>query len=283
MPQSLYDSLLIRMDGRAYSNYFACFCPYDEHKAPAMLVHDDGLFVCLSCGKKGTHAQLDKKIGSHYIPSQRIDTVSRVLPSWRKWEHAYGDLKGIVDEAHRQLNRHPQFQLYLKKRKIDDYIDEGCLGFLDRWITFPVFDINRQVVDIVVRTTSNKPETRYVVAPADPGNLRPLYCPCWEKVKEASTVYVVYGLIDAISLHLAGLPCVTGITGKSLPAELLKPLNKKFVIVPDEGEESEAHRLANAVGWKARVKKLSYPEGTKDPDGIRRLFGNQSLLQLLGA
>jgi len=284
MPPSLYDSLITKLDGRPYSNYFACFCPFDTHKTPAMLVYDDGFFVCLSCGRKGTHAQLSKKVGSHYRPPIQDYTVSRLLPSWRKWERDYGDLPGIVYTAHKSLKRHPQFQTYLKKRKIDDYIDEGVLGFLDGWITFPVFDCRRQIVDIVVRSTSTKSDTRYVVAPSASSDYRPLYCPSWKRVEEAQTVYVVYGIVDSISLHLAGLPVVTGITGKSLNADVLRPLGKRFIILPDDGEEDAAHKLANKLGWRAAVKELDYPDDEhKDPDSVRRDFGNQTLLQLVGA
>lgn len=277
---NLYDVLLERMEGRQYQTYFSTFCPFDTHKSPALLVYEDG-FVCLSCHKTGTLSYLDKFTGSHFIP-QRNDTVSRVLPRWRKWEQKYGDLEGIADAAHNSLKHNAPYQTYFKKRKIYEYVDEGNLGYLDGWCLFPVYNSGAGLVDIVVRSTNRFNPSRYVVAPNHNGE-RHLFVPSWEKVNEAKTIYVVYGIIDSISLHLAGLPSVTGVTGKSLNAELLKPLGKRFVIVPDENEEQEAHRLANNLGWKAVVKKIDYPEGTKDTDDIRRQFGNTALLNLLGA
>lgn len=272
------------MEGRQYSNYFSAYCPFEEHKSPALLVHDDGLFVCLSCGRKGTHKQLDKKIGSHFLP-QKNNTVSRVLPQWRKWEEKYDDLAGIVHYAHQSLLKHEQFQKYLKERKIYEFTNDGRLGYLDGWLTFPVYDCGLNLLDIVVRSTNSHSDTRYVVHPNSSSNLRPIYCPSWKKVNESSTVYVVYGIIDSISLYLAGLPTVTGVTGKSLSPELLLPLHKRFIIVPDDGEDREAHKLANQLGWKARVKKIDYSqfedEKIKDPDSIRCNFGNQTLLQAL--
>lgn len=282
MPPQLYESLLERLGGRQYSNYFACFCPFDTHKTPAMLVHDDGLFVCLSCGKKGTHAYLDKVIGSHFIPQQRMDTVSHVLPQWRKWEQKYDDLEGIADAAHKSLKRNPAFQTYFRKRKIYEYVEEGRLGYLDGWVLFPVISDKRNIIDIVVRSTSKHSDSRYVVHPSVCGDVRPLYCPSWEKVNQSETVYVVYGIIDSISLHLAGLSVVTGITGKSLSAELLKPLRKRFIILPDDGEEAEAHKLANSLGWRCSVKKLNWPENAKDCDDVRRMYGDSALLRFIG-
>lgn len=282
MPQSLYDSLLERMEGRQYSNYFATFCPFDSHKTPALLIFEDGLATCLSCNRTWTHKQVDKKIGSHFIP-QGFDTVSKVLPRWRKWEEKYGDLEGIVYYAHQSLTKHKQFQRYLKERKIYEFVDEGFLGYLDGWLTFPVYSRSSEIIDVVVRSISVHGDVRYVVKPDEYGNVRPLYCPDWKKVLDSTTIYVVYGIIDAISLHLAGLPVVTGVTGKSLPSELLRPLNKRFIIVPDAGEDREAHKLANELGMKARVRKIDYDkfENTKDPDDVRRIFGNEALLQLL--
>lgn len=278
MTISLYDSLLERMEGHPYSHYFSTFCPFDSHKTPALLVFDDGLAKCLSCEKVWTHQQLDRKIGSHFMP-HHIDTVSVVLPQWRRWEQKYGDLNGIAQAAHRNLVRNPNYQTYLRRRKIYEYVEDGCLGYLDGWITFPVMDVQLSIIDIVVRSIQRDTDVRYVVHPG--GDIRPLYVPSWGKVTKSETVYVVYGIIDAISLHLAGLPVVTGVTGKSLSPDLLKPLRKRFLIVPDAGEELAATRLANSLGWRARVKKISWPEGTKDCDDIRRTFGNDSLIQAL--
>lgn len=281
MPPSLYNSLIEKLEGHPYSNYFSCWCPFDKHKSPALLVYDDGLFVCLSCGKKGTHKFLDRYIGSHFRPQQTQCQPSRVLPQWRRWEQKYDDLEGIVYHAHRSLKRQAMFQSFFKARKILEYVDEGNCGYLDGWVLFPVYDDRKKLLDVVVRATSGKGDTRYVVAPRDDRGIRPLYVPSWQKVNNADTVYVVYGVIDAISLHLSGLPSVTGVTGKSLHADVLLPLRKRFVIVPDEGEEQEAHKLANQLGWRARVKELEYPDNVKDPDGLRKMFGSSYLQEIL--
>ncbi len=283
MPQDLYTSLLERLEGRPYSNYFSAWCVWDTHSTPAMLVYEDGMVKCLSCNRFWNHRQLDKKIGSHFVPNQRSNTVSNILPAWKKWEREYGDLEGIADAAHKSLKRNPAFQTYFKKRKIYEYVEEGHLGYLDGWVTFPVFDMRNILCDIVVRSTSRRSDTRYVIRP-NLGSARPLYIPSPDRVNQSQTIYVVYGIVDAISLHLAGLPAVTGTTGKSLSAELLRLMNKRFIIVPDMGEEAEAHKLANKLGWRCSVKELDYPDDEhKDPDSIRRDFGNQKLLQFIGA
>ena len=279
---SLYESLMERLEGRQYSNYFSCFCPFDSHKSPALLVYDDGMFVCLSCGKKGNLKYLDKFTGSHFIPSQKVNTVSNVLPRWRKWEEKFGSLEGIVDAAHKSLKRHSQFQTYFRKRKIYEFVDEGHLGYLDGYCLFPVYSIGGRVIEIVARSTFNGSGVRYCVSSRMDSEL-PLYCPSWRRLDASKSVFVVFGIIDAISLHLANLAVVTGITGKSLSPELLKPLGKRFVIIPDKDEEREGALLANKLGWRARSKNINWPDGTKDCDDIRRIYGNEFLLQTLGA
>jgi hypothetical protein len=278
----LFDSLLERLEGRKYSNYFSAFCPFEEHKSPALLVYEDG-YVCLSCRRTGSLDYLNKSIGSHFRPTQHLYTVSRVLPRWRNWEEKYGSLEGIAHAAHKSLKANTPFQTYFKRRKIYDFVEEGILGIMGGWIVFPVFDRTGSIIDLAVRSIRNDSDIRYVVHPSTDLSIRPLYAPSWSKVEQADLIYVVYGIIDSISLHLAGLPVVTGVTGKSLHPDLLLPLRKRMVILPDAGEEVEAHRLANKLGWRAKVKELSFPDGCNDPDDIRRKFGNEFLVQAVGA
>lgn len=278
----LYNSLLERLEGRPYGHYFAAWCVWDKHSTPAMLVFNDGMVKCLSCNKIWSHEQLNKKIGGHFVPQKNNSVSFRLLPKWRKWEEKYESLEGIVEYAHNSLKKHKQFQTYFKERKIYEFMESGSLGYLDGWAVFPVYVRTGEIVDLVARSISNHSDIRYVVHPSN-GNheFHPLYVPSWERLDKSDTVYVVYGLIDAISLHLAGLPVVTGVTGKSLSPELLKPLGKRLIIVPDDGEEKEAHLLANKLGWRAKVKKMTWPDKCKDTDDIRRLYGNEALLSAL--
>jgi hypothetical protein len=278
---SLYDSLLEKLDGRQYSNYFSAFCVFESHEKPALLVYDDGKFVCLSCRRTGTHEYLAKQIGAHFRP-QKLTQSHSVLPRWRSWEQRWGDVEGIARNAHKSMLAFPQFQSYFKKRKIYEYSTDGLLGYCDGWACFPVRNRSGQIIDMVVRAVSGKGDTRYVVHPDHSSDTRPLYVPSWQRVEQAETVYVVYGIVDAIGLELCGLPVVTGVTGKSLSPDLLKPIGKKFIIIPDLGEEQDAYQLANKLGWRANVLRLAYPSGTKDCDNIRTQFGEDYLRQMIG-
>lgn len=276
---SLYDDLMEKLDGREYGHYFSALCAFHDDSNPSMFVYQDGYFRCAACGKHGSHAYLAKRL-SMQVPLTRSQP-SRVLPQWRRWEEKYGDLEGIARFAHESLKRSPKN--WIKERKIENFVESGRLGFLDGWITFPLVDDGLRVIDIVVRAIKGKGDTRYVVHPVS-GDVssRPLYIPNWQRVKEARTVYVVFGIIDAISLELLGLPVVTGITGQSVPVDRLRELNKRLIFLPDLGEEESAHKIANAYGMGARVRKLLYPEKTKDCDEVRRLYGNDFLMNMIG-
>lgn len=276
---SLYENLLEKLNGHEYSNYFVANCVFHDDHSPSMFVYDDGNFRCAACGKRGTLKFLAGKVGDHFLP--RRDTVSsRILPQWKSWEREFGDLDEIVGVAHRSLVRHPQLQGYLKKRKYERFIEKGFFGRIGRWIVVPVYSPDHELVDVVCREISGKTSTRYVVAPK-PDGTRPLYSPDWERVKKSPYVYVVFGIFDSWAFESIGEPCVTGITGQNMPICLLEALGKRGIIVPDQNEAPAAHRLANGLGWRYRVKELDFPEGTKDPSGIHEMYGDDVLRKII--
>lgn len=288
---SIYDSLQAKLENiHIYSGYFSSLCPFHDDSSPSFFVYEESEkksmeYQCRACGAHGSLAYLDRYLGTHIrrgLTQSQLKPV--VLPRWKQWERDYGNLEGIVQYAHENLLRHTNYRKWFERRQIDEFIEQGRLGYISGWAIFPVFHSDLRIADIAVRAVSGKGDIRYSVsALVDHSSLRPLYIPNWERVNLSKTIYVVYGIVDAIALELAGLPAVTGITGKSLSADLLKPLNKRYIIVPDDGEEREAHQLANKLGWRARVQRIKYPENTKDADDIRIKFGNQYLLNALGA
>ncbi len=279
MSSSLYESLMEKLNGHRYDGYFSSCCPFHPDSHPSFFVYQNGNWRCSSCRAWGkTLDQLAKRLGNKVVTSP---TARVVLPRWREWEIRYGDMLSIAQHAHDACKRFTPWMWYFEERKIEQFFEQGMFGYLDGWVLFPVFDDKRKIQNIVVRMTKGN-GARYVIKQLE--ERKPLlYCPNWERFAQSDTVYVPFGLIDAWAFEAIGLACVTGITGKSLDADLLKQYKKRYVFVPDEWEELEAHKLANKIGYGARVKQLSYPEDTKDPDGVRRLFGNETLLSMIGA
>lgn len=277
---SLYSQLQEKLEGRQYNGYFACLCQFHDDHAPSMFVYEDtGTYSCKSCGAHGSLEKLNRHLGGNSAKVRK--STPQVLPQWRRWEEQYGDLEGIAKHAHESCKRFPQWRFYFKERQIDQFFELGYFGFIDNWATFPVFDAQHKIQNIVVRHTKRK-DVRYAIKHIEDSNPL-LYCPDWNRVQDSEVVFVPFGIVDAWSFQAIGLASVTGITGKSLSADLLRTLGKRIILVPDEWEEKEAHKLANALGWRARVKRIAYPEGSKDPDELRRHLGNEYLLQMVGA
>lgn len=287
---SLYDELLEKANGIEYSNYFMMLCPFphngrlEEH--PSMMVHDDGIYKCLGCGKFGKDLRvLLRKIDKNY-DSSPIKSQWTVLPKWHKWEDKYGSIRGIAERAHKSLEWFPERRAFFKRRKIAHFIEQGMFGSLEGWYLFPILNPEGKVIDIVVRAGAGKKNApRYVLHPDNDRESPYLYVPNWHRLYGATKVYVPFGMIDAWSFEDIDIAAVTGTAGKSIPPtrlkELAEQLGVEFIFVPDKGEEKEAYHLANKLGWRADVKVLRYPEGTKDPDEIRVKLGKEKLEEMI--
>lgn len=275
---STYSQLQEKLNGHPYNGYFTSLCVFHSDHSPSFFVWEDGRYRCKTCGASGTNEYLLRYLGGHEVKAKK--GKSQVLPQWIAWENKWGDLEGIARHAHESCKRYPQWMFYFKERKIDEFFELGYFGYIEGWVTFPVFDEKRKIQNIVARHTKRK-DVRYAIKHLE-DNHPILYCPNWNRVKNSEVVYVPFGIIDSWAFESLRLASVTGITGKSLSAELLKSLGKQIVIIPDEWEENEAYGIANLLGWRGRVKRISYPEGVKDPDGLRTRFGNEYLLQVIG-
>jgi DNA primase len=279
----LYDVLLEKMNGKSYDSYFMACCPFlhDGHKEthPSLQVHDDGRFNCLTCHKTGTLKFLAKVISHDTLSIGKQTPI--VLPRWRKWEDKYGDISEIAHHAHQSLKRFPQFQAYFKKRKIAQFIEQGRFGYMDGWCLFPILDPHGKVIDIVVRSAGNKKETRYVLHPDKDRESPYIYCPDWKRVELSDIVYVPFGIIDAWAFYSIGYPCITGTSGTSFNLERLKELHKHLIFIPDKGEEDDARELSNQLGWDADTFIIDWPDGCKDSDDIRRIYGDEALSKLI--
>jgi hypothetical protein len=270
---TLYSQLQEKLQGHIYKGYFMASCLWhgtDIH--PSLQVSEFG-FKCLSCGKHGSLVSLNKFLGGRDIKVN--NGKSQVLPAWKKWEQKYGDLEGIATFAH----KHAELW-YMEHRGIDKFYEQGFLGTIDNFLLFPVFDEHRKIVSIVLRYTGkNKNTSRYITHQTIDGK-QYLYIPNRERVNNSDYVVVCYGIIDSWSFEDIGIPAVTGCVGKFSSPELLLPLNKKIYIVPDAGEENDAHRLSNSLGWKSKVLSFKYPNGLKDVDEVRMGLGKEKLLSM---
>jgi hypothetical protein len=91
-----------------------------------------------------------------------------------------------------------------------------------------------------------------------------LYVPSWKRCNAKDTIYVTFGIIDAVTLYAAGFASMSTTTGKRINPSAFDNIRKSIIIVPDSGEEQEALKLAAKLGWRGKVLQLDYPDGCKD-------------------
>jgi hypothetical protein len=249
------------------SRYFACYCPIESHAKQALMVYVDGCW-CASCNRSYSLEYIKSKSSS--LPTSYRPTIVeyRTLPRWRQWEKRYGDLQGIADAAHKNLLKIKA--TYFKNRGLEGYIKKAHYGLMDGFAVIPVFDKEHNVIDIVCRSIKQQ-NVKYAVASISENEIRPLYCLDWDLVMRSQKVYVVFGIFDLTAFDILGLPCLTGITGKSINPSLFDEFpGKEFVIVPDRNEEKDAYKLASNLGWRGSVLRVNYPFKIKDMDELRR-------------
>lgn len=276
---TLYQDLQERLDGvSTYQGYFMALCPFHDDHSPSFMVHDDGKYYCKTCHASGTLEYLERYLGKRFDPTRpRVIVESKpiVLPKWKLWEKQWGTLEGIARAGHDVAMRYDGMRMWFANRGLLPYMQKGMFGWLDGWSLMPVMNAEREVVEIVVHGQGS---VRYAIR----GTQETLYCPDWERLALADTIYIVYGMVDSWAMHDCGLPVITGITGKALNADLVYALHKKSIIVPDYMEYEDAWKLKLKLGMDAEVMELDYPFGTKDPDNVWRKLGKATLLSMLG-
>jgi len=98
-------------------------------------------------------------------------------------------------------------------------------------------------------------------------------------------LYVVFGMIDALTLSELRLPVVTSTGGaKSFQPQWLENYRKPILVIPDKGEDRAATNLAGGLDWRGKVKRLDYHGVFKDPNDYLMAGKRTELLkELVGA
>lgn len=263
-----------KLDGHFYGHYIAVKCLFHNDENPSMLVFEDG-YHCMACGASGGIEKLLKKIKAEVEP--RASEYRDFRNPFSRWLRQFS-IADFCHQAHASLKRWPDLKCYLKKRDIDQLIDDQLLGFADGWYIFPVRNRIGDIVTAVARAGEAIQEAknlRYLI-PHDAPQV--LYIPSHELISKSDKVYVTFGIIDSLILYSMGLASVSGLTGKSVKPELFDAIRKPIEIIPDFGEEEAARKLASHLGWRGNVKRLDYPEDCKDVADVYHLHGVKSLV-----
>jgi len=262
-----------------HGKYFSCTCPFHNDSQPSLMVYEDG-FNCKACGERGSLEKLQNKIRGGNKPSV-LDTVSSSnrTPSWQTWRTKYGDWHTLAVEAYKRAQQAPFLWNYVTNRRISQTtVDKEMIGWVDRWITLPVFDEQGDFVDLVVRGTADS-QIRYGIRPRVDNDTH-LYAD-WDMINKSSEVYVCFGIFDRLTLTQCGLAAATGISGKEINASLFDDIRKRIYVIPDFREEEDAISLVSQLGWRGKLLVPDYPVGCKDLNDILMKYGQDKVLEVL--
>jgi DNA primase len=241
-----------------YSNYIAAKCVFHDDSRPSLIIHED-YYNCLACDAKGrTEKLLDHLKG---LPPKH-PTSERFSNPFTKWMKTQ-TLSEALKVAWQTLNEHPSQYLTDERGITDDTRRKLKIGWRDGWYTFPIQDRCGKIVGAVARADkTNLSSAKYVtIANQDP-NL--LYVPSWEYIETQGMVYLVFGILDAVTLYQLGIASISTTGGKRLDPSALDGIRKRILFIPDFGEEDAAWNIVKHLGWRGKVAQCHYPEDSKD-------------------
>lgn len=266
------------VNGNVYGDYISAICVFHKDSTPSMLVNEK-YYNCLACGANGKTKDL-----LNYLKKNPVEKVRLQSPKfWSKLRDM--DFDEISWTAYDNLKKNSSNQYYLEERKINEMRSQLRIGFIDGFYTFPVFNADRDVIGMVARAGKVMQKAYNLRYLAPNRELQPtlLYCPNWQRVLSARKIFLVFGIIDAISAEICGIPAVTGTLGHNIPVELFSGLRKPIFIVEDgDGKDHrQAIELQRKLGWRAKIIRLPYPEDCKDLNDILKIHGRERLQSIL--
>jgi hypothetical protein len=188
------------------------------------------------------------------------------------------DLEDVCYQAHMDILAFPYFQWYMEMRGLQSRVEVNEIGYRQGWYTFPVVDRDYKFQTAVFRASPHVQEVsgvRYWCK-----STPHMYVPDWKLVLESDVLYVVYGILDALTLSDLRLPVVTSTAGNNtFNADWLDEFRRRIYIIPDKKEESQALQLMRDIGSRSRMIRMDFPDGKKDVNGYYEVGKGKELWQ----
>jgi len=260
-----------------YEHYIMACCEYHDDIKPSMLVTQGG-YKCKSCNAHGTLEKLYQRVSGRVVIRKKVPNPSAYL--WVKWEEKFGSIQNIAKIAHQNLINNPDLGCYLQQRKVDGLVKSCLLGYMDGYYTFPILNEFGEIKGITARVspTMQLKRGKYTTTHDCPVKF---YVPSWRTLLKNDELYLVYGIIDSLSLLSAGYAGFSSLTGQSVNPEWLEQYRKTIYIIPDKGEESSALELQAHLGWRGKTLFIDWPETTKDLNQIHQEYGLDMMSSLI--
>jgi hypothetical protein len=259
-----YEDIISRLEQvQEHGRYASSLCVFHSDSNPSLLVFKDGWFRCLGCSKQGRWITLWNKINGQPVQVLSEKRTSFVGPPIRDLMN----LEDVCYQAHADLIQFPSLAWYLEMRGLEGRIETNELGYIKGWYTFPVRDADGGFQTAVFRAA---PHVQEVTGLRYWCQSHPLpYVPDWFLYSRAKVLFVVFGIMDALTLSELRFPVVTSTSGNlTFQASWLESFRHPIYVIPDKGEDTVAIRLAGQLGWRGNVLYLEYPTGIKDANGF---------------
>lgn len=278
---NLLDEIIDRLpNSHRYEGYISALCIFHQDTIPSLLIYPDH-YYCLACGAKGRTTHLLAELEGHII----LPSIKSLNPHLWNYLSEDFDIEDVVIEAQHRLQQNPDNLFYLTHdRKLSSKIlKELGVGYLDGFFIFPIVGEHREVQGIVARAGSVTQElfnVRYLVPPHQPALL---YFSNRELVNRSNTIYVTFGILDAITLSMLDLPAISGTLGHNIPVELFKDIRKQLVFLPDgdRADDKTVSKIVSQLGWRGKILKLDYPNDCKDVNEVFCRYGENELRSLI--
>jgi len=267
-----------RLGGRLSGGTLLTICPFHEDRTPSLAVYADQHYYCFGCQ---AHGPLRDLLAAAESPSHVVLVAPDRSASWfdrPKWNRDGEKLTAYVERSHIAMVSQLHVQWYPEQRRLESAIGVAGLGWDLGWLIVPVTDRTHDVVGVVGRAyphVASKTGMRYDL-PRGQGPLQ--YVPNWEMWNEAEMHYIVFGVLDAISMAVAGIAAASPTAGKgSFDPRWLDHEDQEVVVIPDRHEDRDAFDLAGRLDWRGQVRLLQYEAEEDDCNDILVRRGPEGL------
>ena len=262
-------------------------CPFhkggNENKPSFGINIENGKAHCFTCGWNGNLATLVSEVlYGEYNEKKGIDYLvkhynSAEIESRKKIEIPTRDRKPkkkqeFLDES--VLDQYRYIHPYMYKRGLtDDIIDQFDIGYdkTDECLTFPIRDINGNLVFIAKRSVNSK----FFILPSN--QEKPVYLADYVKRLNIPEVYITESFLNCLTCWKFGKPAVALMgTGTKEQYKILESLPARSFILafdPDEAGDHAVTRFRNNVKGKI-IKQVIYEEENKDINDLQEDFLN---------
>ncbi len=258
----------INIEKEAESEYVV-FCPFhSNHRTPAGEINKyTGLFFCFSCSHTADLIELVMHCSNRtyfesirFIKSKEVETdilsdISLKLLDKEEWTEF--DLS-TIDRLFSQAMSSDKAINYFQNRKITkESVKKFKLGYSENqnMVTVPVHNHEGICVGFVARSIEGKEFKN------TPGLPKSKLLFNLNRVKTASSVYVVESSFDAIRLDQVGIPAVATL-GANISTKQIELLSKYFndIFLIEENEESSKtmiEKMKERLGSSLSIIKLN--------------------------